>query len=179
MLVRGISTPAAVSVGEPHHLPRVVDPVSLAIVSTKCAEVSHAYAISARDEGMDLPAGSPGVPYHLPRVVDPETGANASTECAETGYAYAIRSGDKSLGEIPIDTRYLSCGVDIKRVTHASAQLPFAFAIRPGDKKNRRPLGRIRSLGTEGIRATKESFFGIPRQSCLRQSRVSLLIYSY
>ena len=47
-----------VSRGVPYHLPRVVDPVSHAIVSTECAEIGHAYAIRARDEGMDLPVGS-------------------------------------------------------------------------------------------------------------------------
>ena len=57
--------------GFPYHLPRVVDPVSDAIVSTECAEIGHAYAIRAGDEGMVLPVGSSGVPYHLPRVVDP------------------------------------------------------------------------------------------------------------
>ena len=44
-----------VSLGFPYHLPRVVDPVSPAIVSTECAEIGHAYAIRARDEGMVLP----------------------------------------------------------------------------------------------------------------------------
>ena len=49
-------------VGVPYHLPRVVDPVSVAIVSTECAEIGHAYAIRARDEGMGLPVASLGVP---------------------------------------------------------------------------------------------------------------------
>ena len=44
--------------GFPYHLPRVVDPGSVAIVSTECAEIGHAYAIRARDEGMGLPVGS-------------------------------------------------------------------------------------------------------------------------
>ena len=50
------------SIGFPYHLPRVVDPVSAAIVSTECAEIGHACAIRARDEGMDLPVVSVGVP---------------------------------------------------------------------------------------------------------------------
>ena len=57
--------------GFPYHLPGVVDPVSVAIVSTECAKIGHACTIRARDEGMGLPVGSRGFPYHLPRVVDP------------------------------------------------------------------------------------------------------------
>ena len=44
-----------VSSGFPDHLPYVVDPVSGAIVSTEGAEIGHAYAIRARDEGMVSP----------------------------------------------------------------------------------------------------------------------------
>ena len=50
------------SLGVPYHLPRVVDPVSVAIVSTECAEIGHAYAIRARDEGV-MPVVSPGYPF--------------------------------------------------------------------------------------------------------------------
>ena len=38
----------------PYHLPRVVDPESEARVSTECAEIGHACAIRAGDEGMAL-----------------------------------------------------------------------------------------------------------------------------
>ena len=51
-----------VSRGFPYHLPRVVDPGSVAIVSTECAEIGHAYAIRARDEGMVLPVVSSWIP---------------------------------------------------------------------------------------------------------------------
>ncbi len=91
--------------GLPYHLPRVVDPVSAAIVSTECAEIGHAYAIRARDEGMGLPVGSRGLPYHLPRVVDPGSDAIVSTECAEIGHAYAIRAGDEGMGPARCQSR--------------------------------------------------------------------------
>ena len=84
------------SVGFPYHLPRVVDPVSHAIVSTECAEIGHACAIRARDEGMDFPL-SVRSPYHLPRVVDPVSLAIVSTECAEIGHADAIRARDEGM----------------------------------------------------------------------------------
>ena len=85
-----------VSRGSPYHLPRVVDPESGAIVSTECAEIGHAYAIRAGDEGMDLPVVSRGVPYHLPRVVDPVSVAIVSTECAKVGYFLAVKVNEKS-----------------------------------------------------------------------------------
>ena len=84
--------------GHPYHLPRVVDPVSAAIDSTECAEIGHADAIRARDEGMALICcQSCGVPYHLPHVVDPVSDAIVSTECAEIGHAYAIRARDEGM----------------------------------------------------------------------------------
>ena len=66
-------------------------PEALAIVSTECAEIGHAYAIRARDEGMVLPVVSVGVPYHLPRVVDPVSVAIVSTECAKVGCFLAVK----------------------------------------------------------------------------------------
>ena len=90
----------------PYHLPRVVDPGSVAIVSTECAEIGHAYAIRARDEGMGLPVvSSVGFPYHLPRVVDPVSVAIVSTECAEIGHAYAIRARDEGMGPPVVSRR--------------------------------------------------------------------------
>ena len=85
-----------VSLGVPYHLPRVVDPGSAAIVSTECAEIGHAYAIRAGDEGMVLPVVSVGLPYHLPRVVDPVSVAKVSTECAKVGYFLAVKVNEKS-----------------------------------------------------------------------------------
>ena len=96
-VMKAWARPLAV-VGLPHHLPRVVDPVSGARVSTECAEIGHACAIRARDKGMGLPVVSLGVPYHLPRVVDPVSPAIASTECAEIGHACAIRARDEGMG---------------------------------------------------------------------------------
>ena len=57
--------------GVPYHLPRVVDPGSAAIVSTECAEIGHAYAIRARDEGMVLPVVSLGAPTTCPASLIP------------------------------------------------------------------------------------------------------------
>ena len=53
--------------GLPYHLPRVVDPGSVAIVSTECAEIGHAYAIRARDEGMGCPLSVWSIPPPAPR----------------------------------------------------------------------------------------------------------------
>jgi hypothetical protein len=75
----------------PYHLPRVVDPISDASVSTECTEVGHAYAIRAGDEGMELPVLGSGVPYHVPRVVDPVSDANVSADCAEGCYFLAVK----------------------------------------------------------------------------------------
>ena len=58
-------------VGYPYHLPRVVDPGSAAIVSTECAEIGHAYAIRARDEGMVLPVVSLESPTTCPASLIP------------------------------------------------------------------------------------------------------------
>ena len=57
--------------GSPYHLPRVVDPESDAIVSTECAEIGHAYAIRAGDEGMGLSVGSLGCPTTCPASLIP------------------------------------------------------------------------------------------------------------
>ena len=92
------------SPGVPYHLPRVVDPGSGAIASTECAEIGHACAIRAGDEGMANAVVSVGIPYHLPRVVDPVSVALVSTECAEVGHACAIRAGDEGM-ELPVVSR--------------------------------------------------------------------------
>ena len=55
----------------PTTCPASLIPEAVAIVSTECAEIGHAYAIRARDEGMDLPVVSRRITHHLPRVVDP------------------------------------------------------------------------------------------------------------
>jgi len=63
----------ATGIGFTHHLPRVVDPGSVAIESTECAEISHACAIGARDERMTrVCAANVGVPYHPPASLIPE-----------------------------------------------------------------------------------------------------------
>ena len=81
----------------PDHLRCVVDPIRIALTSTKRAEIGHAYAIRARDEGIHLPVVVEE--YLLPpaRVVDPQSPAMVSTECAEVGYACAIGAGDESI----------------------------------------------------------------------------------
>ena len=70
MLLAWGRPPGVSGVDSPYHLPHVVDAVSGQLkVSTDCAEVGHAYAIRAGNEGMMLPVGSLGVPHHLPGVV--------------------------------------------------------------------------------------------------------------
>ena len=81
----------------PTTCPASLIPEAQLLVSTECAEIGHAYAIRAGDEGMMLPVVSQEYPYHLPCVVDPGSRARVSTECAEIGHAYAIRARDEGM----------------------------------------------------------------------------------
>ena len=53
-----------------HHLPGVVDAISIAVSTTQSAKVSHAHPVGAGDESMVSASSRVRLTHHLPGVVD-------------------------------------------------------------------------------------------------------------
>ena len=53
-----------------HHLPGVVDAISIAVTTTQSAKVSHTHPIGAGDESMVSASSRVELTHHLPGVVD-------------------------------------------------------------------------------------------------------------
>src|SRR5687768_15318477 len=82
--------------GFPCHLPGIVDAVARAeIPPRKGAEIGHARAIGAGDEGMVLSCDRQAAACHLSGIVDTVGEAIVETKRAEVGHVRTIDAGDK------------------------------------------------------------------------------------
>ena len=73
-----------------HHLPGVVDAISIAVTTTQSAKVSHAHPIGAGDESMSA-SSRVSITHHLPGVVDAMSiAAVSTTQGANISYCLAV-----------------------------------------------------------------------------------------
>ena len=73
-----------------HHLPGVVDAMSIAVITTQGAKVSHAHPIGAGDESMVSASSRVRPTHHLPGVVDATSIAVSTAQGANIGYCLAV-----------------------------------------------------------------------------------------